>query len=85
MRTCFISDSIVGAVTASVSVFQFATYLREGVTMPLRMVKLWKSLARGEQNRIPLSWFSFASPDTKVCRRVKAHDVCQCHLSVSDV
>lgn len=61
MRTCSISDSIVGAVTSSVPVFQFATYLREAVTMPFRMVKLQKSLARGKQNKIPLSCFGFAS------------------------
>lgn len=58
MRTCFMSDSIVGAVTSSVSVFQFVTYLREGLTMPFRMVKLWKSLARGKLLR-----FSFVSSE----------------------
>lgn len=31
--------------------------------MPFRMVKIWKSLARGKENKIPLSHFGFASSE----------------------
>lgn len=31
--------------------------------MPFTMVKLWKSLARGKENKIPLSHFGFASSE----------------------